>query len=83
MCGELPRVGHLMQDEPAPEILVGQVGVPLPLLDVRLDQVQTLAADRLRAEQLRIVLAQHATAEEGEHVADVPIDPHAADLREQ
>ena len=83
MSGELPSVGHLVEDQPATEILIRQVGVALPLFNVRLDQVQSLAADRLRAQQLRVVLAEDATAEEGEHVADVPVDAHPADLDDQ
>ena len=83
MRRELPRVRHLVEDEPAPQILFRQVGVPPPLVEIGLDQVEAFAAHGLGAQQLRVVLAEHALAEEGEHVADVAVDAHAAHLYHQ
>src|SRR5207248_4878571 len=49
---ELPRVSHLVKDQPAPEILIGQLGHPLPLFDIGLDEIEPFPADGLGAEQL-------------------------------
>src|SRR3989442_8851666 len=78
MRRELPGVRHLVEDQPASEVLVRQVRVLLPLLDVGLDEVEPLTTDRLRAEKLRVVLAKDAPAEESKHVADVSVDAHSA-----
>ncbi len=83
MGGELPRMRHLVQDQPAPQVLAWKVGAASPFLDIRLDQVQTLAAHRLRAEKLRVVLAQHAPPDEREHERDVVVDAGATDLDEE
>ena len=67
MCGELPRVGHLVEDEPTAEILPRQLRLLGPLLDVGLDQVEALARDRFRAEQLWVLLAEDSATEETQH----------------
>ena len=41
-----------MEDEPASKDLVGQVRLALPLIDVGLDEVETVPADRFRAQEL-------------------------------
>ena len=83
MGRELPGMRHLVQDQPPPEVLFGEVGVALPLLDVCLDQIQALGSHWLRAQKLGVVLAEDATAHEGEHVAEVAVDSHPSDLDEQ
>ncbi len=83
MGRELPCVRHLVKDQPAPQVLTGQLGLSTPLLDIGLDQVQALGADRLRAQELRIVLAQDPLAEEPEHEPDITIEARATDLDKQ
>src|SRR6266571_2470046 len=83
VCGELPRVRHLMKDQPAPEVFFGEVGVALPVDDVRLDEVQPFSAHRLGGHELRIVLTQDTAAEEGEHRPDVTIHARLAYLDDQ
>src|SRR5207245_10128775 len=78
VCGELPRVRHLMKDQPAPEVFFGEVGVALPVDDVRLDEVQPFSAHRLGGHELRIVLTQDTAAEEGEPRPDVTIHARLA-----
>ena len=70
MGGELPGVRQLVEDEPAPEGLGRQLGLLLPIRDVGLDEVQTRGDRGLAAEELGIVLAEHAPAQEAEQ------DPH-------
>src|ERR1700730_16902725 len=83
MRRELPRVRHLVKDQPAPQGVVGEVGAASPLLDVCLDEVKTLAANRLGAKELRIVLAEHAAPDERQHERDVVVDAGAPDLDKQ
>ena len=83
MRGELPRVRHLVEDQPAPQVLTGQLGLAAPLLDVGLDQVQAVGAHRFGAKKLRVVLAEHAPAEKCEQECDVVVQPRPAGFDDQ
>jgi len=75
---KLPRVRHLVEDQPAPQVRPRQIGAATPLLDIRLDQVKAFPADRLRTHQLWVVLAEDPTPDESEHERHVSIDPRPA-----
>ena len=83
MRGELPGVGHLMEDQPAAQILGRQLSLTLPLLDVRLDEVEPLPTHWLGVEQLGVVLPEDAATHEGEHEADVAVDTRTSCLRDE
>src|SRR5260370_42349948 len=83
MGRELPGVRHLVEDQPTPQILTGQVGLLRPLLDVGLDQVKAVGCDRLGAEELRVELAEDSVSEETEHEPDIAVDSGAAGIDDQ
>ena len=76
-------MGHLVKDQPPPQVLAGQLRGPGPLLDVGLDEVHALARDRLGAKQLGIELAEDPPTQKPEHEADVTIQPRASHLDDQ
>src|SRR6266851_5928848 len=83
MRSELPGVGHLVEDQPAPQILAGQVGPLRPLLDIGLDQIKPVGGDGLGAKELRVVLPDDSASEETEHEPDVPVDSSATRVDDQ
>src|SRR5260370_28188123 len=83
MGRELPGVCHLVQDQPTPQILTGQVGLLRPLLDIGLDQVKPVGSDRLGAQELRVELAEDSVSQETEHEADIPVDSGATRIDAQ
>ena len=81
MGGELPGVGHLVQDQPAPQLLPVEPFLVLPGIDVRFHEVEALLAGvgyRLAAHQLGVELAQHPAPQEGEQQRHVAVDAGAA-----
>ena len=86
MGGELPRMGHLVEDEPAPQVFIWQLGRATPLLDVGLHEVEaggTNLIDGLHPHELGVVLPQDAAAEERQQHGHVVIEAGAPELDDQ
>jgi hypothetical protein len=70
----------------AAQVLVGQVGLAAPVFDIGLDEIEARALDGghgLHAEELRVVLAEDAAAEEAEQEAHVAVEARSAEFDDQ